>query len=108
MSTPQEKIEHLKQMAQRPSTPGDLLADLLECSDMSQSECARRLGVSRRRVIALIKGRRISAATARKLEQVSGVDAQLWLLMQARVEAWDAVHGSGEEVQVLGGSEDDI
>lgn len=81
-------------MSPRPSTPGDLLAELLVAREMSQSECARHLGVSRRRVIALIKGRRISAATARKLGEVFGVDAEVWLLMQAQVEAWDALHGA--------------
>ena len=96
MATPQEKLEQLKQMTRRPSTPGDLLADLLECNEMSQSECARRLGVSRRRVIALIKGRRISAATARKLSEVFGNGPEIWLLMQAQVEAWDALHGAVE------------
>lgn len=83
-------------MSPRPFTPGDLLAELLAAREMSQSECARRLDVSRRRVIALIKGRRISAATARKLSEVFGVDAEVWLLMQAHVEAWDASHGAIE------------
>lgn len=85
-------MEELKP-SPRPSTPGDLLAGLLEGRAMSQSECARRLGVSRRRVIALIKGRRFSPATARRLAEVFGVDAEVWLAMQRHVEAWDALYG---------------
>lgn len=79
-------------MSPRPPTPGDLLAQLLAARAMSQSECARRLGVSRRRVIALIKGRRISLATARRLGEVFGSGPELWMLMQQQVELWDAVH----------------
>lgn len=81
-------------MSPRPRTPGDLLADLLAARQMSQIECARRLGVSRRRVIALIKGRKFSAATARKLAELLGVDAELWLAMQRQVEVWDALQGA--------------
>ncbi len=80
-------------MNPRPQTPGDLLVNLLESREMSQSECARRLGVSRRRVIALIKGRKFSAATACRLAEVFGNEAGLWLRMQEQVEAWDVAHG---------------
>lgn len=84
-------------MSPRPPTPGDLLSDLLAARAMSQSECARRLGVSRRRVIALIKGREFTATTARRLSEVFGVDADVWLLMQRQAEAWDAMWGEPEE-----------
>lgn len=83
-------------MSPRPSAPGDLLAELLQARAMSQSECARRLGVSRRRVIALIKGRQFSRSMARRLEDVFGVDAEVWLLLQQQVEMWDALHGVGK------------
>jgi len=85
-----------QKISPRPSTPGDLLAALLERRALSQSECARRLGVSRRRVIALIKGRKFSAATARRLAEVFGNEPELWLRMQEQAEAWDVAHRAGE------------
>jgi len=96
MATPEEQAEQLKKMHRRPSTPGDLLADLLECNRLSQSECARRLGVSRRRVISLIKGRKFSLATARRLGEVFGNGPELWLAMQRQVEAWDALQNRAD------------
>ena len=31
---------------------------------------------------------------ARRLGEVFGVDAEVWLAMQAQAEAWDALHGA--------------
>ena len=93
--TSEQLSEQLNRMGRRPPTPRDLIADLIERDGLSQSECARRLGVSRRRVIALIKGRKFTAATAQRLGEVFGTGPEVWLRMQQQAEAWDALHGQG-------------
>lgn len=54
---------------------------------MSQQRLARELGISRRRVNELVRGRRgITADTALRLALYFGTDAGLWMAMQ---NAWD-------------------
>ena len=55
---------------------------------LTQSETARRLGVSRRRVHELVHGQRaMSADTALRCAQAFGLPAAEWLAMQSE---WDA------------------
>ena len=93
MATEKERIEQLKRMQRRPATPGDLLADLIECNDLSQGKVAARLGVSRITVSRLIQGHRpLSADMAHRLGRFFGNGPELWLNMQKNVDLWDALH----------------
>jgi addiction module HigA family antidote len=59
---------------------------------LSQSEAARRLGVSRRRVHELVHGQRaMSADTALRCARAFGLPAADWLVMQADWDAWHAL-----------------
>lgn len=59
--------------------PGETLLELLEYNDMTQNELATRLGISKKTVNEIIKGKApISYGTAEKLEFVFGVDASFW------------------------------
>ena len=68
--------------------PGDTLADILEERDMTQTELARRLGVSLKHVNQVVKGvAPISPDLALRLEKVLGSTAAFWLTREAQYQA---------------------
>lgn len=73
----------------RPVHPGRFLArQVLQPLALTQTEAARRLGISRRRVNELVQGQRaMSADTALRCALAFGLPADRWLAMQAD---WDA------------------
>ncbi len=74
-----------------PMHPGRLLArTCLAPLGLSQSEAARVLGLSRRRLHELVHGQRaMSPDTAIRCARQFGIDAGFWLAHQA---AWDSFH----------------
>ncbi|HMZ09468.1 MAG TPA: HigA family addiction module antitoxin [Plasticicumulans sp.] len=87
-----------------PAHPGELLRDYLPAG-MSVSEAARRLGVSRQRLSALLDGRAaINAEMALRLECATGQAAGFWLRMQGQRDLWLArCSARVEGVQALDG-----
>jgi addiction module HigA family antidote len=71
--------------------PGRLLArTCLAPLSLSQSQAARLLGLSRRRMHELVHGyRAMSPDTAIRCARQFGIDAGFWLTQQA---AWDSFH----------------
>ncbi len=58
---------------------------------LTQSEAARRLGVSRRRLHELVHGKRaMSPDTAIRCASMFGLPASDWLVMQSQWDAWTA------------------
>ena len=79
----------------RPSTPGDLIREYLddEQLDLNQGDLAKRLGVSRANLNAIVNGKRaVTPEMAMRLERVLGVSMQTWLNLQAAIEIYDALH----------------
>jgi addiction module HigA family antidote len=76
----------------RPPHPGRLLERLfLKPLALSQSEAARRLGVSRRRLHELVHGqRRMSPDTALRCAELFGLAASHWLGLQSDWDGWHA------------------
>lgn len=74
-----------------PAHPGQFLRrTVLEPLGLSQSEAARVLGVSRRRLHEIVQGQRgLSPDTAIRCALVFGTDAAFWLSLQS---AWDNFH----------------
>jgi antitoxin HigA-1 len=74
-----------------PVHPGRLLArTCLAPLGLSQSEAARVLGLSRRRLHELVHGQRtMTPDTAIRCARQFGIDAAFWLTQQA---AWDSFH----------------
>lgn len=74
--------------ARRPPNPGQFLETrFLKPLDITQTELAAALGVSRRRVNELVNGRRaITPDTAVRLGTYFGNDAAFWMHLQV---AWD-------------------
>lgn len=74
-----------------PMHPGRLLArTCLVPLGLNQSEAARLLGLSRRRLHELVHGQRaMSPDTAIRCARQFGIDAAFWLAQQA---AWESFH----------------
>src|SRR5260221_5461388 len=72
----------------RPTHPGEVLReDVLPALGMSQTEFAKRLGVSRLSVSELLLGNRaLSADMALRVGRVTNTSAESWPRMQAAVD----------------------
>jgi len=73
-----------------PTHPGAVLReDVLPALDMTQTELARRLGVSRLSVSELLHERRaLSPEMAVRLGALLQTSAESWLAMQSAVDLW--------------------
>jgi addiction module HigA family antidote len=83
-------------MKRRPVHPGEVLyREFLEPMGMSQTELARRLGISFPRVNEIINGKRaVTTDTALRLARLFGTTAELWLGLQQAVDLWDLMHSA--------------
>lgn len=80
--------------------PGDTIVDLLDEQDMTQTELARRLGVTLKHVNQVVKGgASISAEFALGLEKVLGASADFWLNREALYRADVARQTQAKELQ---------
>ncbi len=71
-----------------PAHPGEVLREYLPES-LGVTEAARRLGVTRQALSALLNGRAgISAEMALRLEAALGTSAEMWIEMQAGHDLW--------------------
>jgi addiction module HigA family antidote len=78
----------------RPTHPGEmLLEEFLKPLGMSQSELAKRIGVSYVRVNELVNGKRgLTPDTALRLSRLFGNSVAFWLNGQLECDMWDALH----------------
>jgi addiction module HigA family antidote len=85
-----------------PTHPGEmLLKEFLEPLGVSQVAAAERMGVPFQRLNSIVRGRRaVSADTALLLEALTGWDAQIWLLLQAKWDLWHALRARGRRPRV--------
>ena len=84
----------------RPVHPGEVLSDVLEDIEMTQTRFAEILGVSRRTVNQIILGQRpITVDMAIRIGKALGNGPQLWLNLQQKVDIWDAVQKHSEEYE---------
>src|SRR5258708_2868333 len=64
--------------------PGRLLEDYLQTLDISARELARRCGRSAKLMVEIMSGKaRIEPETALQLERVLGLEADIWLKLEA-------------------------
>ncbi|HYL98610.1 MAG TPA: HigA family addiction module antitoxin [Blastocatellia bacterium] len=88
----------------RPSHPGELLREeFLPNVGISQTELAKRLGVSRQTVSEVLRERRpITPDLAIRLSRIfPNQTPDLWLTMQAAVDVWDARHANAEQYRQI-------
>jgi len=74
----------------KPSHPGAILReDILKEMDISISQAAENLQVSRSRLSAIVnESSGINADMAVRLEKAFGIDAKFWLDLQSRYDLW--------------------
>jgi len=79
-----------------PTHPGEMLfEEFVKPLELTQSELARRLGVSYPRLNEVIKGRRsVTPDTALRLSRVLGMSADFWLGLQQDWDLWHAMNSS--------------
>ena len=71
-----------------PAHPGEVLREYLPAG-LAVTEAAKRLGVTRQALSALLNGRAgISAEMAVRLEAALGTSAEMWIQMQAGYDLW--------------------
>ncbi len=84
--------DQLRRRIARPLSPGQVVAGLLEEMELSQTELAARLRVSRATVNELVNERRgLSADMAHRLGRFFGNGPAPWLRMQDTLDLWDAL-----------------
>ena len=74
-----------------PTHPGEVLEDMFEDIDRSNTQVAKDLGISRQHLYDIMAGRKpISKDIAGALGHYFGNGAGVWLRMQAAHDAWHA------------------
>ena len=84
-------MKSLRDPKGKPTHPGEVLReDVLPALKFSQSELAKRLGVSRLSVSDLLLGKRaMSPDMAVRISRLTNTTPDSWLRMQAAVDLWE-------------------
>ena len=84
-------MKSLRDTKRKPTHPGEVLReDVLPALKMSQSELAKRLGVSRLSVSELLLEKRaMSPDMAVRISRLTNTTPDSWLRMQAAVDLWE-------------------
>jgi antitoxin HigA-1 len=86
----------LNNRKRRPTHPGEILReDILPAAEMTQTELANRIGVSRRTVNEIIHERRpVTTDIAHRLARLFKTTPELWLNLQQAVDIWDELEAN--------------
>lgn len=89
-----QHVHHRLPIYGPPTHPGEmLLHELLIPWGMSQTELARRIGVSYPRINEIVKGKRgITPDTALRLARLFNMTAEFWMGLQEGWDMWHALH----------------
>lgn len=84
-------MKTLRNPNRRPTHPGAILReDVLPALDMTQTEFAERLGVSRLSVSELLHGKRaMTPEMAARVAKLLNTTPESWLRMQEAVDLWE-------------------
>jgi len=85
-----------------PAHPGKVLKELFIPTGLTVAEAARRLGVSRQALSAILNGRAgVSAEMALRLSKALGTSPDVWLGMQMQYDLWQAKRKPPKGVEKL-------
>jgi antitoxin HigA-1 len=86
----------------KPATVGEILVEeFMQPLGLTQRPLAEAMGVQRKHVNELCKGRRnVTAATALILARVFGNSPDFWLNVQRRNDLWNAMHSPKEQARI--------
>jgi addiction module HigA family antidote len=81
----------MKQL-RRPSHPGEFFKfTILNERKISITSAAERMGLTRKALSEFVNGKsRCSHSMARRLAEATGTNVSVWIMMQARLDTWDA------------------
>ena len=84
-------MKSLRDPKRKPTHPGEMLReDVLPALNMTQTEFAKRLGVSRLSVSELLLEKRaLSADMAVRVGKLTNTTPESWLRMQQAVDLWE-------------------
>jgi len=84
-------MKTMRDPKRKPTHPGEVLrADVLPGLDMTQTEFAKRIGVSRLTVSELLLEKRgLSADLAIRVGKLTGTTPESWLRMQEALDLWE-------------------
>lgn len=80
----------------KPFTPGEILSEeFLDPYELTQEELAKRIGVARRRINEIIRGKRaITPDTALRLAKFFNTSPEYWLNLQMKYDLWQSLNPS--------------
>jgi addiction module HigA family antidote len=86
-----------------PAHPGEVLRELyLEPMDVTITEAAEALGVSRKHVSAIVNGRApVTPDMAMRLAVVFATEPEIWVNLQAQYDLWDISRKARPRVKPL-------
>lgn len=96
--------QFVRQPEQRPPThPGEILReDVRPSLDLSVSEAARRLGISRQQLQRVLScARPVTAELALRIGKFAGNGPGLWLRMQQAYDLWHAERRMRDELEKI-------
>jgi addiction module HigA family antidote len=90
----------VRKIGRAPAHPGELMREILdEHVQLSVTEAARRMAVSRQSLHAVLRGRSaVSADMALRFAQLTGGRAELLLRMQENLDLWTARQRLGSQL----------
>jgi addiction module HigA family antidote len=76
----------------KPSHPGEFFKfTILEENNISITAAAQNLGVTRKALSEFVNGKaKCSHAMARRLAEATGTGVAIWIMMQAKLDTWEA------------------
>ncbi len=83
-------MKSMRDSKRKPTHPGEILRlDVLPALEMTQTDFAERLGVSRLSVSELLHGKRaLSADMAMRVARLTSTTPESWLRMQEALDLW--------------------
>jgi len=96
-------IRATKHTERRPTHPGEMLREeYMPDYNLTVSELARRIGVSRQSINELVHERRsLSIEMAVRLARLFNDSPQSWLNLQRNVDLWDVENGLHDELESI-------
>ncbi len=78
----------------KPTHPGEIIReDIIKPLGISVTEAAKKLGVTRKALSALINCRvSLSSEMAIRISKATNTTPESWLFMQAKLDLWKAAH----------------
>lgn len=79
-------------ITRKPSHPGAFFKyTVLDEREMSITEAAMKLGVTRKALSEFVNGKaKCSHSMARRLAEATGTGVGIWIMMQAKLDTWEA------------------